>query len=158
MPVVINTHAASGLGQSTDQQLSINSLSVVGAIDFFWTRQNNEPFQPFSLAAQATGTVNGAGFGNSVCRGGKFFIDVTAITAGSVTINIQVQDPYSGKWVTILSSAAIAAVSTVVLTVYPGMVAAANLVANDVITRAYRIQAVVVTGPVTLTVGASLVV
>lgn len=157
MAVIINTHVASGLGQSYDQQLSINSLSVTGAIDFFWTRQNVDSFQPFALVAQGAGTVNSGGIGNKVCRGAKFFFDITAIT-GSVVFNIQLQDAYSGKWVTIASTAALAAVATTTLTIYPGLVAAANTVVNDIMTLNYRIQAVVTTGPVTATVGVSLVV
>jgi hypothetical protein len=67
-------------------------------------------------------------------------VDVTAIvTAPSITVTLEQQDVASGKWYPLLVSAAIVATGTTVLRVYPGLVAAANLVANDVLTEAVRV-------------------
>ena len=64
-------------------------------------------------------------------RGLRVVIDVTAVTATpSVVFTIRAKDPASGKYVTLLASAAITAVGTTVLVVYPGTTAAANAVAN----------------------------
>jgi hypothetical protein len=68
-------------------------------------------------------------------------VDVTAIvTAPSITVVLELQDVTSGKWYPLLTSAAITTVSTTVLRVYPGLVAAANLAANDVLTEALRVS------------------
>lgn len=73
-------------------------------------------------------------------------------------MTIQGKDPNSGKYYTLLASAALGAVATTVLTVYPGLTASANVVANDFVPRTFRvITAVAGTGPaVTYTIGISL--
>jgi hypothetical protein len=69
--------------------------------------------------------------------------DATAIAATpSVTVSLLGVDRASGKTWTILAGAAITAVSTQVLKVGPGLTAAANSVANDVIPPVLRISAV----------------
>src|SRR5687767_3759143 len=56
-------------------------------------------------------------------------IDATAVTATpALTVTISGVDRVSGKTYTLLASAAIATVSTIVLKVGPGLTAAANLV------------------------------
>lgn len=67
-------------------------------------------------------------------------IDVTAIvTTPSITVTISGVDRVSGKTYTVLASAAITTVSTTVLKVGAGLVAAANLVANDVLPPVFRV-------------------
>jgi hypothetical protein len=69
-------------------------------------------------------------------------IDVTSVTSTpSVTFTIQGKDPVSGKYVDLLTSAAIATVSTVSLQIHPGLTAAANTVANGILPRVWRIIA-----------------
>lgn len=73
-------------------------------------------------------------------RGLHLVIDVTAVTlTPSVTVTISGVDRLSGKVYTLLASAAITAVGTTVLKVGPGLTAAANLVANDVLPPIVRI-------------------
>lgn len=61
----------------------------------------------------------------------RLVIDVTAIVSTpSVTFQIDVLDNASGKFVNLLTSAAIATVSTTVLNVAVGITAAANLAAS----------------------------
>lgn len=80
---------------------------------------------------------------NANARGLHVIIDVTAITATpSVVFTIQGKDPASGKYYTLLASAAITAAGTTVLRVYPGLTVAANLTANDVLPRTWRVVAV----------------
>lgn len=69
-------------------------------------------------------------------------IDCTAIVSSpSVVFTIQGKDPISGKYYTILASAAIVGTGTTVLRVFPGATAAANTVANDCLPAAWRIIA-----------------
>ena len=110
----------------------------------------------------ASAGVNGADQANYTARGVKLVIDVTAIsgTTPTLTVTIQGKDAASGKYYTILASAALAATGTTVLTVFPGLTASANVTANDVLPKTWRvISAIGGTGPsVTATVGASLLV
>lgn len=109
-----------------------------------------------TLTAQGTGTTNSVDQTNSR-NGVKVVVDVTALTgtAPTLTVVVQGKDPASGKYFTILSSTALAAVATTVLTVHPALTAAANLVANDVMPRTFRVTATVAgtTPGVTATVG-----
>lgn len=91
-------------------------------------------------SAAAAG-VNGPDLDGGYGKGLLLFIDITAITGTSptLTVTIQGKDPVSGKYYTILASAALAAVATTVLKVYPGLTAAANSVANDVLPPDFRI-------------------
>lgn len=67
-------------------------------------------------------------------------VDVTAVTAtGSLTVKIQGVDRLSGKTWDILASAAINAVSTVVLRVHPDMTAALNVAAADMLPPVFRV-------------------
>lgn len=113
-----------------------------------------------ALAAAAVG-ANGADLLNYGGRGLHLTIDITVLggTTPTLTVTIQGKDPVSGKYYTILASAALAAVATTVLRVYPGLVAAANLVANDVLPREWRvIYAIAGTTPtVTATIAASII-
>ena len=109
------------------------------------------------LSAQGTGTVNSTDQLNVNGRGIIVVINITAITAGSLTVTIQGKDIVSGVYYTLLASAALAATGTTVLTVYPGMTASANAAANSPLPRTWRISSVVATGPVTATVGASVI-
>ena len=80
---------------------------------------------------------------NAAARGVIVVIDVTAITATpSVVFTIQGKDPLSGKYYAILASAAIVATGTTGLRVYPGLTAAANLVASDLLPRTWAVDAV----------------
>lgn len=111
-------------------------------------------------SAAAAG-VNGADQTNMTQRGLKLVVDITAITgtAPTLTVTIQGKDSVSGKYYTLLASAALTAVGTTVLTVYPGISATANIRADDVLPRSWRvITAIAGTTPaVTATIAASLV-
>jgi hypothetical protein len=70
---------------------------------------------------------------NTLGKACHLIVDITAFSAGSVTVTIQGRDPVSGKLYTILASAALAAVATTILRVGPALTAVANLAANDVL-------------------------
>ena len=102
---------------------------------------HNERFTIFASAAR-TETVNGDDIENMNGRGVKVVIDVTAASATpSVVFTIQGKDTVSGKYYTILASSAITGTGTTVLTVYPGLTASANAVANDILPRDWRVIA-----------------
>lgn len=85
-------------------------------------------------------------------------IDITAVTgAPSLTFTLQGKDRTSGKYYTLLASAALVGVGTTVLRLYPALTAAANLVANDVLPECWRLNVAVGTADsVTYSVGVSL--
>lgn len=73
-------------------------------------------------------------------RGIKVVVDTTVFGTGSVTVTIQGKDETSGKYYTLLSSAAIVSVTTTAYTVYPALPATATS-ANDVLPSTWRIIA-----------------
>jgi hypothetical protein len=64
-------------------------------------------------------------------KGVKVVLDITNIvTAASQVLTIEVYDPASNKWVTVLTGAAVTATGTTSYNVHPQMTAAANVTAN----------------------------
>lgn len=122
------------------------NVAVVPAKEFLfnsstWDRARNNINATALASAARTASVNSADQVNYNSRGLHLVIDVTAITSTpSITITIQGKDNLSGQYYTILASAAITTVSTVVLRVGPGLTAAANLVANDLLPRTWRVS------------------
>lgn len=113
-----------------------------------------------TLAAAAAGG-NSAEQINLYGRGLQLSIDITVITGTgpTLTVSIQGKDPVSGKWYTLLQSAALSAVALTNLTVYPGVTAAANVAASQVIPRTWRVLYSIggTTPAVTATIGASVI-
>jgi len=89
------------------------------------------------------------------------YIDITGITGTTptLTVTIQGKDDVSGKYHTILASAALNATGTTVLRVYPGLTAAANLTANDVLAKTIRVTTAIggTTPAVTATISSVLI-
>jgi hypothetical protein len=117
--------------------------------------------QVLTLTA-ATANANGSDFESRDCKGAHFFINVSAVsgTNPTTTITVEGKDVASGTYYTILASAALAGVTTGTLKVYPGMTAAANLVASDVLPATFRVRFTVggsATPTITATVGCSLI-
>lgn len=76
-------------------------------------------------------------------RGLTLVIDATAATATpSVVVTVLGVDRASAKTWTLLASAAITGTGTTVLRIAPGLTAATNLVASDVLPPVIRIQSV----------------
>ena len=95
----------------------------------------------FSSVAR-TATVNGTDQVNKFCKGIIFTVDSTAITSTpSVVFTLQGKDELSGKYYTILASAAVATVATTTYTVFPGAPATANVSANMQLPRTWRLIA-----------------
>jgi len=96
---------------------------------------------------------------NTDYRGCHIIIDVTVDPASaSITPTIQGLDSVSGKYYTILAGNAISAVGTTILKIYPGLIVAANEVANDILPNKFRISmAVADTDSMTYSVAAILI-
>lgn len=109
-----------------------------------------------TLTAQGAGTVNTSDFINVNGRGVIIGINTTVDSAGAYVVNIQGKDIPSGTYYTLASSASITAAGFVALQMYPGLTATANIF-NAPLPRTWRIQAVVTTGPITATIGASVI-
>jgi hypothetical protein len=88
-------------------------------------------------------THNGLDIGkNPIYDGIIVVIDATVDPASaSVVFTIQGKDPASGKYYTILASAAITGVGTTILRVDKNLTASANVVAKDVMPATFRIIA-----------------
>lgn len=93
-------------------------------------------------SAARTATVIGADQKNDVHRGILVAVDVTAVpgVAPSLVVTIEGKDRESGKYFTLLTSAAITAVGTVLLRVYPGLTPVANLTASDLLPTFWRVS------------------
>jgi hypothetical protein len=106
----------------------------------------------YTLASAGTVTPD---IGNQNCRGLVVFINLTGGSTPSLTVTVQGKDPVSGQYYTILASAAITSNGLTALRIYPGIPAAANSTANDVLPSQWRISAAI-TGTVTATVSSVL--
>ncbi len=99
---------------------------------------NNHGIILLNSAVRAA-TLTGVDRLNRSARGIVLIVDVTAVPGiDTVTPKIQGKDPASGKYYDILVGAVIVAGSTVVLRIYPGLVAAANLTVSDILPRDWR--------------------
>lgn len=120
----------------------------------------NRSIRAVALSAAAAG-VTSADLENLSGRGAHVVIDVTAISGTSPTLTVTVDgyDETSGKYYTLLQSASLSATGTTVLRIYPGVTAAANAAASDVIPRVFRVATTIggTTPSVTATVGVNLI-
>lgn len=110
-------------------------------------------------AASASGQI--VAQDNPFWRGVQLVVDITAITGTTPTLTVIVEgmDEASGKFYALLTSAALSATGTTLLTVYPGVTAAANVAAAQALPKTWRVRYTIAgtTPAVTATVGASLV-
>lgn len=106
-----------------------------------WDRQRPNYSSTILASAARTASTNSADQTNYNGRGVRLSIDVTAVTGtASITVTIKSKDSVSGVYSTILASAAISTVSHVELTVYPGLPATANVSANAILSRTWRVE------------------
>lgn len=108
-------------------------------------------------ATAATTGKQSADQTNTGWRGVLVTITTTAIGTGSVTVTVQGKDS-AGGYYTLLAGAAVVTNTTVVYTVYPGLTAAANVTANGIVPRTWRVITTANNAnPATYTVSASMV-
>lgn len=91
---------------------------------------------------------------NGSARGLDLFVDTTSSGAGTLTVKVQKKDPITGTWYDLTGAvtAAINDPADVNLTIYPGLVAVANLVVNNVLGLIWRVHATVAGASVTFSV------
>lgn len=107
-----------------------------------YDRERGNTEEIILASAARTATESSADFTNYNAKGIKVVIDVTADPAtASVVFDIEGKDPISGNYYPLLTSAAIVAVGTTILTVFPGVSETANIKASDVLPRTYRVTA-----------------
>jgi hypothetical protein len=94
-------------------------------------------------AVAATTTQTSSTLFNLNGRGAKVVLNMSNAGTGSVTLHIQGFDSGGSAFYDQLVGAAITTNSVNVYTVYPGLPATANVSANDIIPRSWRIQVVV---------------
>jgi hypothetical protein len=89
----------------------------------------------------AVASANGDDQENTSCRGGHFVAKITSLTGTdpTATFTVQGKDPVGGGYYTIIASAAQTGAGTVVMKVYPGLTAAANLTVSDILPRVWRV-------------------
>lgn len=104
-----------------------------------WDRQRGNTNVILLASASRTTTQTSADITNYNHAGIHVVLDMTVVGTGSVTLTIDGKDGVSGKYYTILSGAAVTTNSTNVYKVYPGITAAANASASDVLPRTFRI-------------------
>jgi hypothetical protein len=77
---------------------------------------------------------------NTLYKGVAVVLDMTVVGTGSVTLEIDVKDPASGKYIALLTGAAVITNVTNVYTVYPGAPVTTNVSANAQIWATWRIK------------------
>src|SRR5689334_15847914 len=92
-----------------------------------------------------TADTTGGDVDNMSGRSAIVVIDITAIDGSgtpSMTFTVEGKDPISGKYYTILASAAKTATGTTVMRIDPNITASANLIAQDVMPLTWRVKMV----------------
>ncbi len=160
-----NFDRLTGQTPSTDNlSVNSNSLKVFSQEYIFnengFDRKRGNTEETILASAARTSSVSSSDFTNFNAKGIKVVIDVTADpAAASVTFDIEGKDPISGNYYSLLTSAAVTAVGTTVLTVFPGIAETANLKASDILPRTYRVTATHADGDsITYSVSGALVV
>lgn len=90
-------------------------------------------------SSSRTTTQTSADQTNPYARGIAVVLDMTVVGTGSVTLAIQGKDPVSGKYVVLLTGAAVTTNSTNTYRIYPGLTAVANATVSDVLWRTWRV-------------------
>ncbi len=108
--------------------------------------RNNARTTVFASAARTT-TTNSADQTNYNHKGGRLFLDVTAVsgTAPTLDVTLQTRDSISGTYIAIPGAAFAqkTAISFDDLTVYPGIAETANETVSDIVSRIWRAVATI---------------
>lgn len=153
-PVTQQVQVAGGGGAATttspgaDGNAAVTSLATI-AVPFlhnnnnFDRQKNNFESTVYASAARTTAQT-GTDQTNFNARGIRLTIDITAVAgAPSLTFTVQGKSTLANKYTNILVSTALTSVGTTTLQIYPGMLAAANLKADELLPRLWRVNVAV---------------
>lgn len=104
-----------------------------------WDRQRNNTQNTLLASAARTVTTSSPDQTNYNAKGLHVVLDVTVAGTGDITLTIEGKDGLSGKYYTLLAGTNVTTNSTNVYKVYPGLPATANVSANDIVPRTYRV-------------------
>lgn len=117
-----------------------NAFPAVGDYGLV-VRPLSEPVEvTYLTSAGRTTTQTQADQSNPGYKGIAVILDMTSVGTGSVTLEIDGKDPLSGKYVSLLTGAAVTTNVTNVYTVYPALVAVANVTASAALWKTFRIK------------------
>lgn len=106
----------------------------------------NATLQVFASAAR-TSTANSSDFENRTSRGVRLFLDITAASGTTPTLDVKVQskDTETGKYVDLPGGAFAQKTTTGTddLVIYPGVAETANRSVSDVLSRDWRVVATI---------------
>ena len=128
-----------GSDNITPANISVQVTGVYNGISADQLRGNMANITLINASASTT-TQASADQKNYNGRGCIIVLDVTNAGTGSITLAIQGKDRVSGKYYAILTGTAVTTVSTTIYRVYPGLTAAANATANDLLPRDWNVQ------------------
>lgn len=117
-----------------------------------------------TLLALTNASASGADIAkdNPFWRGVQIGVNITSITGTSPSLTVVVEgfNEASNSYYTLLQSAALTTADFTLLTVYPGVTAAANVSASQALPNTWRVRYVIAgtTPSVSATVGANLIV
>lgn len=137
-----NSAGADLLASLTDGVSSGSSLLGSGPFLYngtTWDKQRGNTQNTLLASAARTVTTSSADQTNYNARGLHVVLDVTSAGTGDITLTIEGKDGLSGKYYTLLAGTNVTANSTNVYKVYPGLPATANVSANDIVPRTYRV-------------------
>lgn len=135
----------------SDALVNTTNELITGAMNYSfndgtatWDRKRNNSEVPALTSAARTVTTSSADLTLHDGKGITVTLDVTAQGgANTLTLTIDYKDSLSNKYINLLTSALVTAVSVNKYKVYPGLTASANLVVNDVVPRLYRVTVTV---------------
>jgi hypothetical protein len=134
-------------------QLVDDKTAVVGTSTNPLNTNTGRAVVDFASASQPVSTLDTGIIQNTSGHYLDVILDVTVPNGGTATLTIYGVDPASGKLYVLLAGVAVSTAVTTVYRVGPALTAVANLVANYATPRQIKIQIVVATAAVTLSVG-----
>lgn len=156
--VVILAGWAPGVGAVPLQAAAPGAADGLGVASSILAPQPNINAGTLINAVAATTTQTGADQTNNSGRGVVVYLNTTAIGTGSITLEIDGKDPASGTYYAILTGVAVVANAFTVYRVYPGLTAAANAIASDVLPMVWRVKVTANNAnAATYTVGANVI-
>lgn len=127
---------------------SVTASNILMLVPGLWNGTNvdmqraNRDNITLLASAAITSNSNSTDQTNHNAKGVKVYIKTGSFGASESTmvVNIQIKDPVSAQYFTVLSSASLTASTFSVLTVYPGVTASANVALSDVLPRTWRVS------------------